>query len=63
MKTPRTDQPDAETLTARYWHARGVYDGCQKAFQVSPSDDTAKLRNIAVMRLAAAQKALLGEVS
>jgi GNAT superfamily N-acetyltransferase len=39
---PPDPPADPETLTARYWHARGLFDGAHQAFQASPSDDTAR---------------------
>jgi hypothetical protein len=58
---PRPAQTDEQqTALTRFWHAQGFFDGAHQAFQREPSDHTARLRELAVLRLARAKRELLG---
>jgi hypothetical protein len=61
--TKPTPEPfaDPDTLAARYWYALGVHGEASAAFAAAPSDDNAKRRDRALVRLAAARKQLLGD--
>jgi hypothetical protein len=64
MTPPRPAQTDEQqTALARYMFAVGFHDGAQQAFHREPTDNTARLRDLAVIRLAAAKRALLGDGS
>jgi hypothetical protein len=53
-------RPDLKnSLTAKFFFALGFHDGAQQAFHREPSDSTAKLRDLAVIRLAKAKRELL----
>jgi hypothetical protein len=54
---------ELSTNLSKFWYALGLLDGAQQAFHREPSDNTAKLRDLAVVRLARAKRDLLGERS